>query len=90
MRKTNRALSDLVCLNCGNVITIPRKQGREKYHIKDMYCNNCMKPTQFIEMKDVSIFKKEIEFANYVSEKDQYIYDLICNNENQKNDILKR
>ena len=50
--------SDLVCLNCGNIVTIQRKVGnaRPVGHIKDLYCYKCQKLTKQYEVKDVSIF----------------------------------
>lgn len=74
-------MSDLVCTECGEVMKIPRKEIRETHHIKDMYCYRCKKETKFIEVRDVEQFKKKIEFADYISEKDQFIYDLLCKNE---------
>ena len=50
--------SDLVCLNCGNIVTIQRKVGnaRPVGHIKDLYCYKCLEVTKHYEVRDVSNF----------------------------------
>lgn len=53
--------TDLICGECGYVLSIQRKENspREFLHIKDLYCPFCQETTKFIELgdKDFSYFK---------------------------------
>lgn len=75
--------SDLICSLCGNKMIIQRKQSkpREKYHIKDLYCTSCDKITKHIEVRDLSILKKELEFKlefeENLNEMEKMLYNLI-------------
>ena len=64
--KYNR--SDLVCLKCGNIVTIQRKVGSDRPvgHIKDLYCYKCLKVTKHYEVRDVSKF-----LYNYNADKEE-------------------
>ena len=50
--------TQLVCMNCGNVVTLQRKLGRFKRvgHIKHLYCYKCDSVKEHYEVRDVSIF----------------------------------
>ena len=84
--RRNTELSDLICSQCGSIMSIPRyKNGkRERFHVKDMYCINCNKETKFIEIGDIDIYKKQLEFKNDLNEQEQLIYDLLSLNDNQR------
>ena len=77
--------TDLVCLECGNVVTINRSLGRQKSvgHIKDMFCPYCNKNVKFFEVKDISIFKIECYNKKYLSEDELFVINLL--NEREKN-----
>lgn len=48
--KRQRAIQQLLCLECGNLVPITRNHNRrEDNHIKTMYCPYCKKNTNFIE-----------------------------------------
>lgn len=53
MKKQPITYSDLICSECGTIMTIPRKVSnqRELGHIKDLYCYNCKDVKKFIELK---------------------------------------
>ena len=70
--------SDLICPECGNIMTISRGKFnvREKYHIKDLYCIKCDKVTKHIELGDADIVKKELEFKSELTEIEKQVYDL--------------
>ena len=56
MKKRNcMIVSDLRCIECGNIFPIMRSKGymREKNHIKDMWCPVCKKESKFIERGDL-------------------------------------
>ena len=78
--------SDVICLECANSFSIMRKKGNLKPigYIEEMFCPSCMKATDFIEIGDLSLFKKKVEFATYISKKDQDIYNLICQGEEKQ------
>ena len=78
--------SDLICSKCGFKVTIFRKSNnlRETYHIKDLYCCNCKKTTKHIEVKDLDILKKKIEFQEESSEMEQLVYKLTYNESDVK------
>lgn len=86
MEKSNTIFSDLICSECGNTFTIPRFTNnlREKYHIKDIYCINCRYVTKHIEVRNLDIIKKELEFKDELSETEQLIYNLTHKKEKSK------
>ncbi len=53
--KTKTILTNLKCLECGNIQPIQRRKSLQKKigHIKTMYCYKCKKRTQFYELKDL-------------------------------------
>ena len=61
--------TDLICLNCGNINTIQRIQGRERElgHIKDLYCYVCESRQKHYEIKDVDLFR--LKYEDYVPKK---------------------
>ena len=50
--------TDLICLECGTIITIQRKQNHKRKisHIKDLWCYECEKVTKHYEVQDVESF----------------------------------
>lgn len=78
MKKHKMILSDLICSDCGISITIPRRLSiqREKYHIKDLYCVKCNKVTKYIEVRNLDILKKELEYKKNLNNTEKLIYKL--------------
>lgn len=56
--KQKAIVSDLVCLECGNVNTIYRKESVQKpvSNIKYTWCYKCKKETRHYEVKDIDKF----------------------------------
>lgn len=79
MKKSPYKSTDLVCLDCGSVVTINRKLNRQKNvgHIKDMYCPYCNKEVKFFEVKDVSIFKWDCLTKNSLTEEEFLVMSLL-------------
>ena len=79
MRKTSTIRSELVCFECGNIMPISRKNRRQrtKYHIKDIFCFKCDVVTKHIELGNVDIVKKELEFKENRNEEEELIYNLL-------------
>lgn len=53
-RGRNMAMSDLYCSECGCHMTVPRsyKNTREKGHKKKLWCYQCKKEVNFIEVRE--------------------------------------
>lgn len=85
--------SDLICLECGCIFPIPRKQRslRNIGHIKDLWCPKCKKNTKFYEVVNIDIYKCD---STKNKEIDIYVRKLIDNNQEvedaEKNRILKK
>ena len=94
MQKQKTILSDLICSDCGSQITISRKISglREKYHIKDLYCVRCDKITKHIEVRNLDIVKKELEFKDDLNDIEQLVYDLthIESDANERERVFKK
>lgn len=93
MKKTRIIKTELICSECGSIFPIMRKYNnqRETYHIKDLFCYKCAKETKFIELKDAMKIKKELEFIFQKTEFEQYLYDLLCmNDEKEQEKCLKK
>ena len=86
MRRTHTEISDLICSECGNEFKIPRFSNnlRDKYHIKDLYCPFCKTKTKHIEVKNLDIIKKELEYKENFSPIEQLVYNLTHKNEKSK------
>ncbi|MCR5608282.1 MAG: hypothetical protein K6G26_04390 [Lachnospiraceae bacterium] len=52
--RRNYNMSDMYCTGCGMKMRIPRRKscGREKGHLKKLYCYICKEDKNFIEVKD--------------------------------------
>ena len=89
--RNNIVSSDLICKECGTKMVIPRHKNsmREKYHIKDIYCYNCDKATKHIEVYELDILKKELEYKDELDDTEKLIYNLI-NIEEGKNLCLRK
>ena len=76
--RNNTVSSDLICKECGTIMIIPRYKNsmREKYHIKDIYCYNCEKITKHIEVHELDILKRELEYKKELDETEKLIYKL--------------
>lgn len=93
MKKGCFVATDLVCLECGNVFTISRRENRLKSsgHIKDLWCPKCKNITKHYEVRDVSKFKWDSESDDEIK---QYVKDLLINgpedNDERKDRIFKK
>ena len=78
MRSGSFDLSSLVCLECGNIFTIPRnkKERRSNGHIKDIWCPFCKNVSKHYEIQDIGSFLYNLEYEDEVK---QYVRDLISN-----------
>ena len=58
MTKEPSIVSDLMCLDCGNVFPIRRMilHQKKEGHIKDLYCPTCKMETKHFELKDKDKF----------------------------------
>lgn len=83
--------SDLICSECGNIFPIMRKYKAQRgiYHIKDLYCYKCDKDTKFIELRDAMKVKKELEFTTDKSKFEEYLYELLCMNDEEEKCLIK-
>ena len=56
--KKKTYLTELVCLNCGNIDIIQRLYYHKKSigHIKDLWCYKCKEKTKNYEIKDKNLF----------------------------------
>ena len=86
MLRSYTVISDLICSECGNLFRIPRHADKlkEKYHIKDIYCPVCKKVTKHVEVKNLDVVKKELEFKDELTETEQLVYNLIHKDEKSK------
>ena len=64
MKKGSFDFSSLVCLECGNIFTIPRKNVRTKSngHIKDLWCPICKNVNKHYEVRDIDSFLYNLEY----------------------------
>lgn len=71
----------LVCPECGNVFPIMRKaeKQKERFHRKWLFCIECKKVTNHIELKNLENWMKEMEFKGEEAQKDEEkkVYQLI-------------
>ena len=87
MKKIRYKATDLVCLECGNVMTIYRNILKQKKvgNIKDMYCPYCNDLMKFFEVRDVSAFKWQCETAEKLTEEELFVMNLLKERE-ERND----
>ena len=83
--------SDLICSECGSKMIIPRNLNnrREKYHIKDIYCYKCKKTTKHIEVENLDIVKKKLQYKKDLSDIEKILYNLISD-ESENNSLCKK
>ena len=79
MRRQQVISTELLCTECSNRMIIARKEKKQKelYHIKDLFCFKCNKVTKHIELKEIGLVEKELEFSNDLTEQEQEVYELI-------------
>ena len=58
MGKGSFDLSNLVCLECGNIFTIPRRRRKHRCdgHIKDLWCPFCKRVNKHYEIQNIDSF----------------------------------
>ena len=93
MQKTAIKSSDLVCLECGNVFTIMRKNCklREVSHLKKLWCYKCQKFVNHYEVCDIDSFMHTYthdEVKLYV--KDLVLYGKRDNLQEKRDRVLKK
>lgn len=68
MRKRQYKTSEFICMECENVIPLPRLQScqREKGHIKDLYCPCCRKIVKTLEIRCGDVYIKNNGNVVYV------------------------
>lgn len=78
MKKGSFDLSNLVCLECGNIFTIPRRKTKHRCngHIKDLWCPVCKRVNKHYEIQNIDNFLYNLEYGDEVK---QYVRDLISN-----------
>ena len=78
MGKGSFDLSNLVCLECGNIFTIPRRRRKHRCdgHIKDLWCPFCKSVNKHYEIQNIDSFLYNLEYEDEVK---QYVRDLISN-----------
>ena len=78
MGKGSFDLSNLVCLECGNIFTIPRRRRKHRSdgHIKDLWCPFCKNVNKHYEIQNIDSFLYNLEYEDEVK---QYVRDLISN-----------
>ena len=88
MRKQATTQTELICSECGSKMPIVRKKSKQKelLHIKHLYCYQCREITQHIELKNVSLIEKDLEFNTYLTDSEQEVYNLI---QKSKQKVLK-
>lgn len=76
MRKGSFDFTNLVCLECGYIFTIPRKTYKLKNngHIKDLWCPRCKNVNKHYEIRNIDSFMYNLEYTDDVC---QYVRDLI-------------
>ena len=69
MTKEPSIVSDLMCLDCGNVFPIRRMilHQKKEGHIKDLYCPTCKMETKHFELKDKDKFLRKY---NHLTDED--------------------
>ena len=95
MKKKKTKVTDLMCLECGNIFTISRGSNRQKSngHIKDLMCPRCEKVTKHFEVRDAGLMRKELEFQPNRNEQEQLLYELLVKSyeeENERKGISKQ
>ena len=89
MKKSCVASTDLVCMNCGNIVSIMRKTSRlkEVSHIKDLWCYKCLDVTKHFEVVDVSKFL----WRDTNDSMELYVKGLLKNGKNEEsNRVFKK
>lgn len=89
MRKGSFDLSNLICLECGNIFIIPRRSKKRRCdgHIKDLWCPYCKKDSKHYEIQNIGTFLYNIEYEDEVK---QYVRDLISNGISEDNERKNR
>ena len=68
-----------MCSVCGKVQTIQRslENQRPLFHIKDLWCPNCLKDTKFIELKDRDITYNKLLNKPNKNEIEQFVFEVL-------------
>ncbi len=78
MRSGSFDLSSLICLECGNIFTIPRRRRKHRAdgHIKDLWCPICKEVRKHYEIQNIDNFLYNHKYNDEVR---QYVRDIISN-----------
>ena len=95
-KKYSTVITDLICLDCGNMMTIHRSKANQKKigHIKDLYCVNCGNVTKHYEILDKSIFYWYCVNNEELDDYSKRVFDFLWNgkgaNEREKSRVYKK
>lgn len=75
-------LTELICPNCGEIVTIQRTSNRLKKegHIKDLYCPSCKKTRKFIEIVDRDKCYYNLLYKNNLTQLEQLVFSYLNKN----------
>lgn len=95
MRKTPTIICDLMCATCGCISTYQRSTSkkREIFKTKTSWCISCKNETIHFVLNDKEYAFNYLENKEQLSEKEQYIYNMLKRkkqNEIQKNKIYTK
>lgn len=79
MKRNNFTLSDFICPECGNIITLPRliNKERARYHMKKIWCYKCNKEINHIELQNSDFLLKQLQFQEPKTEIEKQVYQLV-------------
>ena len=95
-KKSPTVVTDLICLDCGNKMTIQRYKNKQKKvgHIKDLYCVNCGKVTKYYEILDKNIFYWYCISNDKLDDNSKRVFDFLwgkdVDNDRQEYGICKK
>lgn len=79
MNKRNTVKTDLICPQCYNCTFIRRIKGRERplAHQKKLYCIKCKEEVNHIEVRDIDLLEKKLEFLTKKTPNEEKMLTLI-------------
>ncbi len=79
MNKRKTFKTDLICPQCYNRTFIRRIIGRERpfAHKKKLYCIKCKEEVDHIEVRDIDLLEKDLEFLTKRTEKEEEMLTLV-------------
>ena len=77
--KTRAKSTDLMCLNCGYILSIYRISHKQPFHVKDMWCPSCKQDVKFLELKDRDIMYYRLLSKENKNDLEKYVFDILDN-----------